>query len=155
MSVKVEDKDRGYNELVKKIEGMDRLAILVGVFEREGAQPHGDDAFTVLDVAAVHEFGTDTVPQRSFIRAWFDENIEKAREALRRLMVQALQGKLTPEQCIERFGLWVQGEIQKRMAQGIPPPLAESTIEQKGSSVPLIDTGQMRSSVTFKVEKKT
>lgn len=151
--VKVEDKDHGYNALVKKIDGMDRLAILVGVFEREGAMPHGDDAFTVLDVAAVHEFGTATIPQRSFIRAWFDENLERAREALRRLMVQALQGKMTPEQCVEKFGLWVQGEIQKRIAQGIPPPLAESTVEKKGSSVPLVNTGQLRSSVTFRVEK--
>lgn len=151
--VKVEDKDHGYNALVKKIDGMDRLAILVGIFEREGSIPHGDDAFTVLDVAAVHEFGSEHVPQRSFLRAWFDENQDRAREALRRLMVQALEGKMTPEQCVEKFGLWVQGEIQKRIAQGIPPPLAESTIEQKGSSVPLVDKGQLRSSVTFKVEK--
>ena len=31
------------------------------------------------------------------------------------------------------------------------PPLAESTIRRKGSSNPLIDTGQLRSSITWQV----
>lgn len=153
MASTVSDVDKGYAALVRKIGGLDRLAILVGIFEREGSAPHDDDALTILEVASMHEFGTDTIPQRSFLRAWFDEHLERAREALRRLLVQALEGKITPEQAVERFGLWVKGEIQKRIAQGIPPPLAESTIEKKGSSVPLVDTGQLRSSITFKVEK--
>jgi len=132
---------------------MDRFAVLVGIFEAEGGKPHGDDALTVLEVAAVHEFGSETVPERSFLRGWFDENIERAREALRVLMVQVVEGRLRPETALNRFGLWLQAEIQKRIAEGIPPPLAEITIERKGSSVPLIDKGQLRSSVTFKVEK--
>jgi len=36
------------------------------------------------------------------------------------------------------------------MANRIPPPLAQATIDAKKSSVPLIDTGQLRASIGHK-----
>lgn len=146
------DVDNGYKALVERIYGLKKSKVAVGIFEADGGQPHGDGV-TVADVAAWNEFGTDTIPERSFLRAWFDENIARAQEALHRLMVRVVEGKLTKEQALEQFGLWVQGEVQKRIAQGIPPPNAQSTIDAKGSSKPLIDTGQLRSSVTFGVDR--
>lgn len=151
--MKVEDRDNGYDDLVRRIDSIKRFSVLVGVFEKEGAEPHGDDVLTVLEIATIHEFGTDTIPERSWLRAWFDENIDRAREALRRLMVRIVEGQLTPEQALEQFGLWLVGQIQARISQGIEPELAQSTIDRKGSSVPLIDKGQFRSSITHKVEK--
>lgn len=146
------DTDNGYKALVERIYGLKKPKVAVGIFEADGGQPHGDEV-TVADVAAWNEFGTETIPERSFLRAWFDENIDRAREALHRLMLRVVEGKLTKEQALEQFGLWVQGEIQKRIAQGISPPNAQSTINAKGSSKPLIDTGQLRSSVTFGVDR--
>lgn len=145
------DTDNGYKALVERIYGLKKPKVAVGIFEADGGQPHGNGV-TVADVAAWNEFGTETIPERSFLRAWFDENIERAREALHRLMLRVVEGKLTKEQALEQFGLWVQAEIQKRIAQGIPPPNAQSTIDAKGSSKPLIDTGQLRSSITFGVD---
>lgn len=145
----VRDTDRGYRELVDRIFGLKKPKISVGILEGEGAQAHGDT--TVADVATINEFGLG-VPERSFLRAWFDENEERAYEALRRLFVSVVEGKRTKEQALDVFGLWVQGQIQQRMADGISPPNAASTIAKKGSSTPLINVGQLRSSVTFKVE---
>lgn len=149
----VKDTDKGYNELVRRIDAIGRFHVLVGILEADGGKVYEDAALTVLEVAAIHEFGTDTIPERSFLRGWFDSNIDRAREALRRLMVSVVEGKSTPERALAQFGAWLKGEIQKRMAEGIPPPLADVTIERKGSSVPLIDTGQLRSSINYKVEK--
>jgi hypothetical protein len=148
--VPIRDVDNGYKALVERIFTMGAPKISVGVFETDGAKMYVDGV-TVLDVATFHEFGLG-VPERSFLRGWFDENIERAREALVRLMRSVVEGKRTKEQALELFGVWLVGEIQKRMAENIPPPLAPETIARKGSDVALIDTGQLRSSVTYKIE---
>jgi hypothetical protein len=148
--VPIRDVDNGYKALVNRIYTMGAPKISVGVFETDGAKVYVDGV-TVLDVATFHEFGLG-VPERSFLRGWFDENIERAREALVRLMRSVVEGKRTKEQALELFGVWLVGEIQKRMAENIPPPLAPETIARKGSDVALIDTGSLRSSVTYKIE---
>jgi hypothetical protein len=44
------------------------------------------------------------------------------------------------------------GVIKQRIANGIAPPNSPYTIARKGSSKPLIDTGQLRNSITYQVE---
>jgi hypothetical protein len=146
--VSVRDQDRGYGALVDRIFTMGSPKISVGIHEADGGHEH--EGLSVVALAAIHEFGIG-VPERSFIRAWFDENEERAKEALRRLLVSVIEGKRKPDQALELFALWAVGEIQARIARGIAPALAESTIEAKGSSVPLIDTGQLRSSISYEI----
>ena len=67
--------------------------------------------------------------------------------------VRVIKRELTPEQLADLLGQKYVGQIQARISAGIPPPLAESTIARKGSSVPLIDTGQLRSAVTYEVRR--
>jgi hypothetical protein len=105
---------------------------------------------TVLDVATWNEFGAGNVPQRSFLRAYFDENGPKNSKLALSLMQTCVTGKRTPGQVLNLLGVKFVGEIQRRMAAGIPPPNAPSTIRRKGSSKPLIDTGQLRSSIAYR-----
>lgn len=144
----VRDQDQGYDALVKRVFALGSPKISVGIHEADGAQEH--DGLSVVALASIHEFGIG-VPERSFIRAWFDENDVRAKEALRLLLVSVVEGKRQPAQALELFALWAVGEIQARMARGIPPALAARTIADKGSSVPLIDTGQLRSSISYEI----
>jgi hypothetical protein len=121
-----------------------------GFFGDNAFKPYAPGA-TVGDVATWAEFGIGQ-PERSFLRAWFDANQARCKTALSRLAKSVLDGKRTKEQALETFGLWAQGEIQKRIAEGIDPANAASTVAKKGSSTPLVSTGQLRSSITFKVE---
>lgn len=146
----MKDVDYGYADLVNRIFTLGAPKVSVGIFETDGSKMYVDGA-TVLDVATFHEFGLG-VPERSFLRGWFDENIDRSVEALRRLLVSVIEGKRTKEQALELFGVWLQGEIQQRIAAGISPAITFETAHRKGSTVALIDTGQLRSSVTFKIE---
>jgi len=150
---KVEDRDHGYKKRVKAIHTMaeERPEVTVGIHEAEGAAAYEDGA-TVLEVAIWNEFGTEHIPARSFLRAWFDETRGEAKERWEMLLRQVAQGKITREVAMERFGLWCVGGIQARIADGIPPSNRPGTIARKGSSKPLINTGQLRSSITFKTE---
>jgi hypothetical protein len=146
------------------------ITITVGVHGSEGADPHAGASFaadgamvpgsalTVADIARFHEFGVSPfqlpsgavhpgIPQRSFIRAWFDESQEFIAATLRSQMQQVIAGKLTAETASARIALAFEGSVKERIARGIPPPLSPVTIALKGSSKPLIDTGQLRSSV--------
>ena len=108
---------------------------------------------TVLEIAASNEFGLG-VPRRSFIADWFDQNLQKNEQFIVRMMKAVASGKLTKERAFELIGLKFQGDIQKRISAGIPPANAPATIKAKGSSTPLIDTGQLRQSITYVVNPK-
>ena len=72
---------------------------------------------------------------------------------LKKLLQRVIAGELTEDAALEQFGAWSKGEIQARIARGVPPPNAASTVKRKGSSTPLIDTGILRSSIDYEVRK--
>jgi len=149
MSVKIHDADRGYKDLLKRVYGAKSGAsIEVGILE-DGA--HGDDAASIMEIGEFNEFGTATIPERSFIRAWFDEQEPELRVKFAALMESVIEGKRTKEEILELMGQYCVGQIQQRMADGIEPANAPSTIARKGSSTPLIDQGILRSSVSYRV----
>lgn len=146
MRVKISDKDKGYAKMLKALTGKSPT-LKVGVFGEEASKEH--EGVSNGELATIHEFGLG-VPERSFIRSWVDENQDKAASFLRQqIEVQLKNGSEDFRQAIERLGLFCVAGIQARMSEGIPPPLAASTIKAKGSSTPLINTGQLRSSVTY------
>jgi hypothetical protein len=149
-----------------------RLTITAGVHGSDGGEQHEERAandvgramgghLTVAEVATFHEFGVSPfqmrngemhpgIPQRSFVQAWFDESQAFIQETLRSQMTLVVAGKLTVEKAGARIALAFEGAMKKRIARGITPPLAASTIEAKGSSKPLIDKGQLRAAVRGK-----
>lgn len=112
-----------------------------------------DELLTVIQVATWMEFGTEDVPARSFIRSWFDENEAKLRQELQTLMVTVISGKRTKEQILEILGQRCVASIQERISAGIAPENSPRTVARKGSSTPLIDTGQLRSSIHYRIDE--
>jgi hypothetical protein len=148
---KVRDIDNGYKALLKKIKEAKKASITVGVHQKEGDASHEKGSLSVLDVGTFHEFGLG-VPERSFIRGWFDENQKWCNTFISGMLRSVVEGKREFSQTLEQIGLKFVGSVQERISNRIPPPLAASTIKAKGSDVPLIDTGQLRTSITYKVE---
>lgn len=148
MASKVTSKDNGYKKTLVRMGEMNGTKLFVGVPEQADNVKHGNSQLTVSALAAIHEYGLG-VPERSFLRAWFDENAEKIRQAIN-IMAKAIgAGRLTQEQAMAQLGLKFVGEIQARIARNIPPPLDPKTIDRKGSSVALIDTGVLRSWISY------
>jgi hypothetical protein len=110
---------------------------------------------SLLEIAGYHEFGFG-VPRRSFIADWYDQNEVDARHQLHQLASEAIQGHEPLKTSLTKFGAWAVGSIQARIATHIQPELAASTIRQKhGKAVPLINTGQLRSSIRARVKVGT
>ena len=77
------------------------------------------------------------------MRQTLSENQEKYAALFTQLFKQGVQ----IERIYEQLALVAQGDVQLNIARGNWAPNAKSTIKQKGSSKPLIDTGKMRQSV--------
>jgi hypothetical protein len=146
--VSVRSVDHGANALIKAMKAIQGTTLRVGVLQ--GDASHGET--TVGDIAEYQEFGTEDIPARSFIRAWYDESLTKNRAAMRVVLRQVTRGTITIQQAFGQLGSLFVAEIQKRIVERIPPPLKDSTVKAKGSDVPLIDTGQLRASITFEVD---
>ncbi len=145
------DKDHGANALIKAmLRAANGPELRVGILSKGAEAAEGSPDLTVADVATFNEFGLG-VPERSFIRAWYDEQGAANRAKFRALSARVLRGELTQERMLEQLGLLFVGQIQQRITDGIAPENAESTKKQKGSSKPLIDTGQLRQSITYEV----
>lgn len=129
------DRDRGYAELKKRwMNHKNSRGVAVGIFGQGAAEDN--DGVTNLLIAIIHEFGAPraNVPARSWLRAFVDENHEKIRQLIRMLGQRVLKGEITHDQALGQLGAWIVGGIQTRMAQGIDPPLAPSTIENRLAS---------------------
>jgi len=156
--------DKGWEAIKERINTVRGAGavVSVGVQGIEGAANHQGTTLSVAQLAAVHEFGkvihqprmnrTIRIPERSFLRA----TVDMYRDAIARRQVLLSQGyilgKFELKPAMELLGQYVVGLIKQRMANGIPPANRPWTIAKKGSSKPLIDTGQLRNSITYKVE---
>lgn len=153
MNVRITDTDHGFESLKARIGKAAAARLTVGIHEAEGAETE-DGETTVLDVATYNEFGgpDNNPPRRSFIADWADENADEHKAMLRKSAQAVVKGTIpSTEIALERLGLRFVGDVQRRIKDGIDPENAPSTIARKGSSTPLIDQGQLWTSVTHQV----
>lgn len=94
------------------------------------------------------------IPERSFIRGGFDENQTKINAKAIRLLKQVLSFELDVTTFYELLGEYIVDVLAKHLTKLKDPPDSNITTGVKGSSNPLIDTGRLRDSITFKVVKK-
>lgn len=108
----------------------------------------------VVDRAVWNHYGTSRgIPPRPFLLNAIRKNRRKYLEALKTSGAKILRGEATLEMTMRKLGVLAQGDIQQEITDLRDPPNAASTIAAKGSSNPLIDTGEMRSKVTWEVKR--
>ncbi len=139
-----------HKELAKmalKVEQMP--AIKCGV-PNTGSYPDGTSLETV---GLSMEFGTDNIPERSFLRSTLIENETKYNELLEKGLTAVTQGK-EPDQILMGIALTLEHDVKEQITNITSPALAPSTIAaRKGNSQnPLVDTGLLRSSIMSELE---
>lgn len=126
--------------------------VKVGIQTGDGSVDR--DGITMAELAMVHEFGSRDghIPQRSFLRSTVDENERRYVAAMKKELAKIPSGKATVRGALRQTGERMRSDVIDKIRRGIPPPNAPSTIARKGSSTPLIDTGQLLQSITVKVD---
>lgn len=157
---RVEDKDLGLNRIIRTLnKDLDGVVVKVGVQAKDKAVRRGkggsirntDQPLAVI--AAIHEFGLGDMPQRSFLRSAYDENLPMIDKIIQRVANGAVFG-LGTNAALNQLGNVVQGMVQRKIVDGPFVPNSPATIKRKKSSKPLIDTGHLRQSIRYVIERK-
>lgn len=161
------------DELLDILDTLNSSKIIIGVLGDSGSY----EDISVVEVASIQEFGatikvtdkmrgylatqgiflkksttTINIPERSFIRAGFDANKQKFMQ-LENELAKVLTFELDVDVFMNTAGEFCVGLLQEYLTDLSSPPNSPMTIMLKKSSNPLIDTGKLRSSIDFRIEK--
>lgn len=136
------DWDRFVNNMKQLKKGR---RVNVGIFQNQGED--------LVEYAAANEFGTEKIPERSFLRAGIDEARRRGdiQRKVADLLFLVVTGKISPLAALVRLGIFGAEIVKKKIDQGPFAALAPSTIRRKGSDVPLIESGRMRRNITSRI----
>lgn len=165
--IKVTTHKNDFPKMEKSISDLNGLKVNVGVLGGEHAW-----------LASIHEYGCRikvtpkmraflhrkglhlknstteiVIPERSFLRSGFDENADKVLETTEAVLPDVLIGTLSVEHYAKLVGLQLASAIKEYAVNLNSPPNHPFTKQQKGSSNPLVDTGDMINGITYEVEK--
>ena len=155
--------DRGWNKVVSEIKKLDGSYVKVGLPENGKIQPGSkqgsgnDDVSTMSElvtIGAVQEYGAPNrgIPSRPFMRITFDKSVNALKNIKVKLINEIYDGKSTVEHALNKIGIWYSAKIKATITALKDPPNDPKTIKRKGSSNPLIDSSQMRNSITHVIK---
>jgi len=122
----------------------------VGIID---AGKHISGDITVAGIGYAHEYGTATLPERSFMRSTIHAKKKDIIALQKKLFKQILKGSMKIETGLGLLGEFMSDAITQKIVSITSPPNTPETIEAKGSSNPLIDTGQLKNSITYEVNR--
>lgn len=162
---KAHNTDKGLKKILKDKGhlGINKIQAKAGVIGSKAGSKRKGGAIDNVTLAVIHEFGSPAarIPERSFIRSTFEKHKARYNTELRLLLTRALAKGTSLTDVFSLLGLRMASDMKKAIADGIRPPNSERTLERKkkksyvgaafGTPKPLIDTGQLVSSITWEV----
>lgn len=95
------------------------------------------------------------IPERSYIRGGYDANKAKMERIIEELLEQVVLMQISVSQFQNRIGIECVRFIQEFMTDLNSPEKHPYTVDKNGGKTnPLIDTGELREKITYKVVKK-
>lgn len=135
---------------MKQLNELKTLQVRVGY----QADELSDEGVSLMDIAMWNELGTVNSPSRPFLRQSFDDHETEIRAFAAAQIKKLVAGTATAQDVLQAIGTYQKGLVQATIESGTFEPNAPSTISKKGSDKPLIDTGRMRQSVNYVIQKK-
>lgn len=112
---------------------------------------HKEGGQSMAYIGAVNEFGLEGIPARPFIGPAIDNN----RSLIIRMMESEFDNIITGKSHADKVYTVLGKEVTELIHQQILdvhwPPLSQSWVDEKGSSKPLIDFGQMYDSINYRI----
>ena len=149
---KTTSKDFGYKRIQSQLRAIKRKPFVkIGILESDGDIKRGNA--TLAEIATYNEYGTRTIPERSFIRSTDKENMSRWFDKIVAGQKAIYDGTSTVKKVLTDIGIDAQKKIRSKILNMSTPPNAESTIKKKGFDNPLVDTGILVTKIKYKVEK--
>lgn len=147
MSGGVVDRDLGWSKILRDLSELGDLVVTVGIHAAEGEEDAGDGT-TIAEYATFNEFGTETIPERPWMRSNAEDNEQKYQGLISEAVHKVILG-VPPRAALAAVGNEVRNDlIDSIHDESKYEPNALSTIAAKHSSKPLRDTGAMQRAIT-------
>ena len=137
----------GLQKLIKHIDSLKKQDVYVGVTKQTNARPDGTSNAVI---GRAHEFGLK-VPERSWLRSTIMENGDKYAKLFSDGIMDVVSQDKPIDIIYNNIGQVASNDVKLKIVNGPFTPLAQVTIDRKGSSRPLIDDGHFRKSITWEV----
>ena len=172
-SGKIQIDDKEWQRTKKIIDALKNCYTTVGVHKDAGNSPSG---LPIAAIAHIQEYGLDSpgikvtqkmrnylralglylkktteyikIPERSFERAWVDEQKGAINTLVEKLIGEIIDGKITAMQGLGQLGEFAVTGMKNRILSGIPPANHPFTVMLKGSSGTLRDKGNLIGAIT-------
>ena len=112
-----------------------------------------DSSSKLAEVAATNEFGSENVPERSFIRATLSKHRGSIKALQASLLKRIISGKLSRNRALEQLGAYVKKLIKQAILDMDTPSNAAATIANKGFDNPLVETKMLHDNIAYEVNK--
>lgn len=167
VNAKCKTKSNGFPDMIRQLKAVDGTGVEAGVLKGENKW-----------LAGIHEYGCDIevtdamrkylasqglylrkdtthihIPERSFLRTGFDKNQDELREKGELLLKQVAAGKMTANGCMRAMGIALASKIKDYARDLSSPENHPFTVDQKGSSNPLVESGDMIEGITWRKMK--
>ena len=142
---------KGFLERFKEI---GKPKVYIGVpASKNGMHEGGINMATLL---ALHVLGAPSrgIPQRDPLRPPLIANAQRYTDLLAVGLKNALANGTDPKIVYEKIGIVATNDVKDYFITGNFKALSEKTIKAKGSSKPLLDTGELRNSISYEVRNK-
>ena len=136
----------------KSMKLLTTLEVVIGYFGDKGSALHPESNVSVATIAAMQEFGTIEIKERSFLRSTLNE---KGRE-ITGMYEKACAAVATGSDAINEYtilAIAVHGMVIAKLdsAAQWAEPLLDKTIIAKGTSTPLYDSGTLRENLGWAI----
>lgn len=155
----VRDRNLGMFNIQKMLNHLKKASLSVGIFS-DAVNREGKTNAYVADYAITNEYGSENIPERSFMRSTIDEKQEEWSKLMEVTLLGAVQNKENYQQNIDKelykIGAIARRDIIAKIDSNINPPNSPSTIKRKGNrkNKTLIDDGVLRSSIEARIGEK-
>lgn len=155
------------SKMIKQLELIDGTSVEVGVIKGEHKW-----------LASIHEYGLDIpvtdkmrrylaaqglhlkkstthihIPERSFLRAGYDMHRDDVLKKANILLAEVAAGNMTADTVYKEVGLELSSKIKDYARDLREPPNHPFTLDQKGTSNPLVESGNMIEGITWRKGK--
>ena len=144
----------GLKGFLERFREIGKPKVYIGVpASKNGMHEGGINMATLL---ALHVLGAPSrgIPQRDPLRPPLIANAQRYSDLLALGLKHALANGTDPKLVYEKIGIVAANDVKDYFITGNFKALSEKTIKAKGSSKPLIDTGELRNSISYEVRNK-
>jgi len=147
---------KGMDDFKKALKKAKNASLKVGILGSSAVRGAGTSADTLTNasIGASHEFGTSSLPRRSWLREPLQDHLFKKMESsglFGKSVADGIVKKKSLKDFLEKTGVVCIAVIAEGFATGGYGKWKPSNMAYKKVAMTLVETGQLRDSVTYEV----